>query len=53
VDVIDPVAGVVLASRRLPGTVDVVVAPGTVGGVRESSEGWLYMEVSQVRLVRR
>lgn len=52
VDVIDPAAGTVVASVRFPATVDIVVAPGIVAGVREAPAGWHYLDVWQVRLVR-
>jgi len=51
-EVINPVQGVVVASTRFAGTMDIVVAPGIVAGVREGAEGWPYVDVWQVRLHR-
>jgi len=50
-DVIDPRAGSVVATKRLPGTLDLVVAPGVVAGLRQAPEGWLYLDVWLTRLV--
>lgn len=50
VEVIDPAAGVVVASQRLPETIDLVVQPNLVAAVREAPSGWLYLEILTVRL---
>ena len=51
-EVLDPVAGELLASKRFAGTMDLVVSPGVVAGVREGADGWPYVDVWQVRLQR-
>ena len=52
IEVIDPIRGELVASRRFPGTFDIVVKPGIVVGVRRAESGWHYLEVWQVQLQR-
>jgi hypothetical protein len=51
-EVIDPVAGRLLASRRFSGTFDLVVQPNLLAAIREAAAGWLYLEIWSVQLQR-
>jgi len=50
VEVMDPDRGIPFAYRRLPQTLDLVVRPGIVGGVRERADGSLYLEIIRLGL---
>lgn len=51
IEVVDPIAGRLVTHRRWPGTLDVVIRPGLVAGVRESGEGAVTAEVYRVELI--
>lgn len=49
IEVIDPLTARLVASTRLPGTIDVVIRPGLVAGVRETEKGALVADVFRVQ----
>lgn len=49
IEVIDPVRGTLVTSRRLDETLDVVIGSGLVGGVRETDDG-VFLDVVQLSL---
>lgn len=53
IEVIDPVRGLVVAYERFDQMINLVIGSGMVGGVREDSDGRVFLEVLQVTLVRR
>lgn len=52
VEIIDPATGQLVTSRRLDGTLDVVIGSGLVGGVRETEDG-VFLDVFAISLNRR
>ncbi len=52
IEVYDPRAGVLLASRRVPEPLDFVLRAGVVAGISEDADGRLRARVSRLTLVR-
>lgn len=53
IEVIDPARNVVVTTRRFDNTLNLVVGPGVIGGVREDEEGHIFLEVLRINLLRR
>ncbi|MFO7588542.1 MAG: 6-bladed beta-propeller [Gemmatimonadota bacterium] len=53
IDVIDPAAGRIVVSAKIPFVVAGVVSPGVVASVRQDELGWFYLDLYSVTLMTR